>query len=346
MLEGRSKTSEAPAVSVVIPVHNAEPFVAKCLDSVLAQTFDDFEVICADDASTDGSLDILKRYASHDARIKVISGTYGGCSEARNAGLDLAHGTYIAFLDSDDFWELDLLAKTVERAEETQADLVIFDYWLYLDEASELLTYRDQELFARLDGTVVSLDTCPELVGVVGAWDRLVRRSFLEEHGIRFVEGHVYEDVVYTAQTLAAAQRIAVLADHLHYYRRNVAGSMTFIEDGNISNEQDFLFTQSFAQACYRHVQLPLAGWRAYAHYFAEYAYMHQRGIRSKERFLAFFEAVRNMHLWAYEWPLFSLIENDPNPARWLYIKMMCANLPIAAYVESEAIAHMRSVMP
>ena len=116
-----------PKVSVIIPVYNTEPWLKECLDSVLRQTMAGFEVICVDDGSTDRSGAILKDYAARDARFCVISQKNKGQSAARNAGINVARGTYIYFLDSDDYIEPDLLETACRELDKKKLDIVFFD---------------------------------------------------------------------------------------------------------------------------------------------------------------------------------------------------------------------------
>ena len=113
-----------PEVSVIVPVYNVEAYVAKCIDSILAQTFTDYELILVNDGATDGSPAILHEYAGKDPRISVIDKPNGGLSDARNAGMKQASGTYLCFIDSDDFIEPQMLEKTVRKLHETDADII------------------------------------------------------------------------------------------------------------------------------------------------------------------------------------------------------------------------------
>lgn len=115
-------------VSIIIPVYNVEKYLQKCLDSVQAQTFTDFEAICVNDGSTDGSAEILQRYAFQDQRFKIITTVNGGLSSARNTGLKHAEGEYIYFMDSDDFIHNRLLETALSFAEGFQADMVSFGF--------------------------------------------------------------------------------------------------------------------------------------------------------------------------------------------------------------------------
>lgn len=329
----------APKVSIIVPVHNEERFIAECLDSALSQSFSDFEIICSNDASTDGSAAILADYAARDPRIRVIEGSFDGPSATRNAALALASGHYIAFLDSDDWWEDGMLEAVVSRADETGADIVVFDYWLYDQSTGEKGTYRDQHLFARYNGNVANLAHAVGLAGFAGIWDRLFRKSFLDAGNFAFVEGRLYEDAMYSYETLVAAEKIAIMSDHLYNYRRNVNASITYTEDEGAKHKEDFVFAQAYIQACLRKAGIPLGAWHAYAGYFAEYAYMHNRELHPFSRFRDFFEVMREMAFPENnDLPrLFDLWRYDENPGRRVYIDCIRENRPRLAYMMCNA---------
>ena len=113
-------------VSVIIPVYNVEPYLKQCMDSVVGQTLKEIEIICVDDGSTDGSLDILREYAAEDNRIQIIEQKNAGAGAARNNGMRHATGKYLSFLDSDDFFEPRMLEKAYDLAEKDQADFVAY----------------------------------------------------------------------------------------------------------------------------------------------------------------------------------------------------------------------------
>ena len=127
-----------PKISFIIPVYNVEEYLGQCLDSVLAQSYEDFEAICIDDGSTDSSLNILKKYEKKDKRIKIISQKNQGVSVARNAGLDAARGEYISFVDSDDAIDAEFIKTMLTALEENpQADFA----WVDVQKGSELKKY-------------------------------------------------------------------------------------------------------------------------------------------------------------------------------------------------------------
>lgn len=282
-----------PAVSIIIPVYNVERFLGECLDSVLVQTFGDFEAVCVNDGSTDRSPQILEAYAAADPRIRIINQENGGLSAARNAGLAHAQGKYVAFLDSDDLLTPDMLEKTVAKAEEMQADIVIFDYFVLEDDTGRLGHYRDQAIYADLDGSVFSLSQAPQMAQFIGVWDRLFRRDFLERYHFEYPVGRYYEDVTYCFQTELRANRIALIADHLYYYRRNVAGSITGGEYGSERHREDYLYVQGIAQQELAQAGATGAMMRYYADYYFERSYAHQRWIRGMSDFKSFFRQVR-----------------------------------------------------
>ena len=189
-----------PAVSVIIPMYNVRPYIEDCLLSLKRQTFGDFEALCVDDGSTDGTLEAARKAGDDDARFSFLSQANAGQSAARNAGIARATGKYIVFLDSDDYYE--------DRARARYRD----DY----DDREGIdgvMTGRQlMARFAELDSFCVS----PAL--------QFVRRGFLEESGIRFYEGIVHEDNLFTCLMLAAAPRAAFLNEPL-YVRRVRAGS-------------------------------------------------------------------------------------------------------------------------
>lgn len=118
--------SKKRKVSVILPVYNVERYLKKCMDDILGQTLREIEVICIDDGSTDGSLGILREYEQKDERVRVLEQENTGAAFARNRGMELAKGEYLSFLDSDDFYEPEMLERAYLRAKETQADVTIF----------------------------------------------------------------------------------------------------------------------------------------------------------------------------------------------------------------------------
>lgn len=214
-----------PEVSVVVPVYNISAYLPKCIDSVLAQTFADFELILVNDGSTDDSLSIINDYASRDARIKVIDKKNGGLSDARNTGMAKAEGEYIYFLDGDDFIEKDLLQKCISKLKETDADMVIFDVYQYFSErnAKEIIrnVYDQNEVY--------TLSEHPEMITKIlnAAWNKMYRLSLFTDSHITYPWGCYYEDLGTTYRLLLRCSKIAFINEPLYDYLADRPGNIT-----------------------------------------------------------------------------------------------------------------------
>ena len=205
--------------SVIIPVYNVEKYLRACLDSVLNQTFSDWEAVCVNDGSTDGSAAILREYAAKDNRFLVVEQPNAGLSAARNTGLKHAVGDYVLFLDSDDWLETNALETLAGNLD--GEDLVCFSGRRYLEledcslPADQLeervyqsgMDYYNENALQRRDFAFV----CVVL--------RLYKRSFLEENGLRFKEGIFHEDNLFTPLACYYARRVKVINRCLYDYR-------------------------------------------------------------------------------------------------------------------------------
>ena len=214
-----------PEISVVVPVYNVAAYLPRCIDSILAQTWKDFELILVDDGATDECPRILDDYAKKDSRIQVLHKQNGGLSDARNAGMKLASGTYLSFIDSDDFIEPELLERCIVRLHETNADLVIFDYYQYYQETAvkEVITNQFDE------NQTYSLKENPELLtGIANAaWNKIYRRTLFTDSGILYPWGCLYEDLGTTYRLLARASKVAFVNTPLYDYLKDRPGNIT-----------------------------------------------------------------------------------------------------------------------
>ncbi|EDY42413.1 bifunctional glycosyltransferase/CDP-glycerol:glycerophosphate glycerophosphotransferase [Streptomyces sp. SPB074] len=217
-----------PRFTIVVPVFKVQGYLAACLDSVLAQDFDDYEVIGVDDCSPDASGTILDEFARRDARITPLHLVKNvGLSGARNAGLARATGEYVLFLDSDDTLTPGSLRAMAARLEATgPVDVLIYDYArTYWD--GRLLRNTRSALLTEEGAAAFPLRERPELLSLLQiAWNKAYRREFIEELGLRFPPGY-YEDTPWTYATLLAAGSLAVL-DRVcvHYRQRREGGNI------------------------------------------------------------------------------------------------------------------------
>lgn len=212
-------------ISIIIPVYNVAPYLHQCFDSIFEQEIDNYEVICINDGSTDGSADILNEYSEQFSNIKVIKQENAGLSAARNAGINAAQGDYILFLDSDDWLEPNTL-NVLNDAIDSE-DLICFNGRRYFE-----------------DGTIETPDLGIEEKELTG-WEyynkyalvsrkfhfvcvvlRLYRRKFLLENKLKFEEGLLHEDNLFTPIACYYAVSVRVIPDVLYVYRIR-SGSIT-----------------------------------------------------------------------------------------------------------------------
>lgn len=218
-------------VSVIVTVCNMESCLRECLDSLIAQTLRDIEIICIDDGSTDSSLEILNRYAEKDDRVSVQSQNNAGPGLARNVGLQKASGEYIAIIDSDDVFDPSFLENMVHEAEKTDADIVVCHSSSFvLDKRNTVgLDWAVKE--SQLPASVpFSWSEIPDFIFTVfigWPWDKLYRRSFVEKEELRFPNLRNSEDFYFVFLSLLKARRISVVNDTLVFHRVERACSVS-----------------------------------------------------------------------------------------------------------------------
>lgn len=210
-------------VSVIVPVYQVEKYLPRCIDSILAQTFEDFELILVNDGTKDDCPRIMQEYADRDGRIRQIHKENGGLSSARNAGLDIARGEYIAFVDSDDYVESDLLADAVAAADRDGAQLVLFNYRIVNDQGIQgpYLPMADETIDLETMGLADYFYRywMPYRHGQE-AWCRLYRRDVIEENGLRFAPNKEIfaEDTLFSAMYLMHVKTLSALKKPYVYY--------------------------------------------------------------------------------------------------------------------------------
>ncbi len=214
-----------PLVSVIIPVYNVEKYIEECIDSVLAQTYQNIEIILVDDGSTDSSGQICDNYAENNKHIYVIHQQNGGLSAARNAGLLKADGEYVYFLDSDDYISSDAIEKLVSITENDDSDVVFFDAISFFDNSDKEIkqNYIRNNRYSAAEGTVVfsQLQKNKEFHSAVPLL--FLKKGFLKSNNINFCSGIYYEDMIFTFEVLCSARIVSQCKDALYYrrYRNN-----------------------------------------------------------------------------------------------------------------------------
>ncbi|MCK9152240.1 glycosyltransferase family 2 protein [Methanobacterium alcaliphilum] len=220
-------------VSIIIPVFNTEDYLEECLDSLINQTLKNIEIICINDGSTDNSLNILKDYAARDNRIKIIDKKNEGQSVARNRGVKEAKGEYIAFVDSDDYINLNAYELLYDFAKKHDHDMVLCDVIRFNSEK----TWRAKlhRISIPVDEVIVSTNILerPTLIYDTGPWNKLIKKSFWDENKFSFLDGYLYEDLLISAEMHCAAKSVGICPQTRYYWR--------FREGENISTTQNTL---------------------------------------------------------------------------------------------------------
>ena len=218
-----------PLISVIVPVYRVEEYLERCVESILSQTYENLEVILVDDGSPDRCPTICDAYAGKDARVKVIHQENKGLSGARNAGIELAEGEYLAFVDSDDYVSPHFIEGLHELLQETGCAIgqCRFSYVkgekLTEEGDSAFCIYRGESLMEQLYG--------PEEKATyfVVAWNKLYRAELFKETGIRYPEGRIHEDEATTYQLFHAAKKLAFLDKAMYGYYTENSGSITSV---------------------------------------------------------------------------------------------------------------------
>ena len=229
-----------PRVSVIIPVYNNENYISDCLDSLLNQTLREIEIICIDDGSTDNSLSILNKYAEMDNRIIILKQKNKGGGTARNYGMSIAKGEYLSFLDSDDFFDQNLLYDTVNAADNTLADIVVFLFKTYNISSNIYNNISDGFIKDNFQSLLFNYHSNPNKFFQsfnAAPWNKLFRHSFIKKNGLYFQDNKRANDLFFTVCSFVSAKNIYFLNETLVYYR---VGLLTNCQSTNALFPFDF----------------------------------------------------------------------------------------------------------
>jgi len=207
--------------SVIVPIYNVESYLNECLSSLQKQDWEDYEVICINDGSTDGSRAILSEWVSKLPQIKIVDRENGGLSAARNSGLDVATGEYILFVDSDDWVEPFMLNRLFTEID--GSDIICFACRETVGGAFDTLTTEQTDGWNYYNRHALESRKVP----FVCVWQRCYRREFLLENHLRFREGILHEDNEFTPKVCLKARNIKVIPEVLYNYRVRSGSIMT-----------------------------------------------------------------------------------------------------------------------
>lgn len=239
---------QTPKVSIVTPVCNTSRYLGECLDSLMAQTLEDIEMICINDGSTDDSLEILLDYQKRDSRIRVVDKPNSGYGATMNLGFELARGEYVGILESDDVAEPTMFSKLHRFAEWHDCDLVKCNYSEYSEKGDVKMRPFDGFPYRTVFDPRVEIYVTTVMPII---WAALYRNSLIKDNGIRFNEtpGASFQDTSFVFQCWASARRAALLPDCLIHYRVDNAGSSVKSSKKTLAVCGEYALSQAFLEA-------------------------------------------------------------------------------------------------
>lgn len=226
-------------ISVIVPVYNCEKYLSQCIQSIIEQDEKEIEIILVDDGSTDGSSSICDEFARKDERIIVVHKENEGVSVARNKGLEIAKGKYIAFVDADDYLDSKIYSTAYNEMENNNLDLIIWNY--NFDRDGRIVTNENfpetcivegEDAIKNVSATVLCPVVCDlptlnnKIVGMGFPWNKLYRLDIIKNYNIRFTKGIIlYEDVLFIYEYLKNAKKVELLNQAIYNYRINQDGA-------------------------------------------------------------------------------------------------------------------------
>ena len=252
-----------PKVSIIVPVCNVEKYLVECMESILAQTLEDIEIICVDDGSKDLSGEILDVYAKKDTRVQVIHKSNTGYGHSMNVGIDAASGEYIGIVESDDYIAPELFESLYEAAVLHQLDIVRsdcifwwsemeYEYRVHVNDVNayydQVLTEENREIFFRF---------------WMNTWTGIYRKDFLTKHHIRHNEtpGASYQDNGFWIQTMSFAKRLMCLNQAFYYYRQDNFNASVKSKDKAMCMTEEYNFLEAILKAAGKKKELEICNY-------------------------------------------------------------------------------------
>ncbi len=226
-------------ISLILPIYNVEKYLRECLESILNQSYRDYELIIINDGSTDGSIKIIEDYIDKFKAIKIINQNNKGISETRNIGLKYAKGEYILFVDSDDFLRHDMLEKIVNVALETNSDIIISNYYLYFNNSNNIEYLQDMKNMKSYSNIeALNLMLINKIQGQL--WNKLFKYSLLKEINFEFEKDRIIEDIFPVFRAVSRANKITYIDEALYFYRQR---------EGSLVNKRSKKLTEDYYYA-------------------------------------------------------------------------------------------------
>ena len=219
-------------LSILVPIYNVEKYLPQCLDSLIKQTLKDIEIICINDGSTDGSLEIIKNFAAKNSNIKIIDKQNSGYGDSMNKGLELAQGEFVGIVESDDFVKETMFETLYNLAKANDAQVVKSDYYYYetktqtARKAGKIPKYKNKR--------VTNAKEFPQIFKIQPSiWSAIYKRDFLEKNSVKFLptKGASYQDTSFSFKVFALADKVVLSSDAFLFYRQDNESSSIHSKD-------------------------------------------------------------------------------------------------------------------
>ncbi|GHV79697.1 glycosyl transferase [Spirochaetia bacterium] len=205
----------SPIISIIVPIYKTEHYIARCLDSLISQTFSNIEIICVNDGSPDNALAICEDYAKREKRISVFSQTNQGPSAARNTGLLHAQGEYIQFCDSDDYYDITMCEKMYNAIITSKADICVSGINIFYD---NMPAFANEHYYQAPFHGIRLIDYEVFTQTNVFVWNKIYKKSLIDKYSITFPYGLHYEDACFLFKYLMISKKIYFISDLLYTY--------------------------------------------------------------------------------------------------------------------------------
>lgn len=341
-------------ISIIVPVYNVAPYLPKCLDSLVNQTYRDIEIICVNDGSKDGSLDILQEYAGKDKRIKIISRENRGISCSRNEALDIAQGEWTMFVDSDDWIDSNTCESALNLALQHQADVVMWAYMrefrnqslpkYYIPETTVWEGENISQLHRRMVGPIREELSRPDTLDSWGTiWGKLYRSAFMQQKSpIRFIDTkHIgsAEDVLFNIAYMGRISKAVYVPETWYHYRKGESYTSSYKADlpqkwENLYQEIEKELTKQqlgkdFTQAYENRISLGIIGLglnEMFAKTSLKQKYQHIQKLLVRKIFQNALESLQTHNL-PNHWKIFFLLIKMDNVIGTMFILLIIKTL-------------------
>ncbi|MDY3918010.1 MAG: glycosyltransferase [Candidatus Limivivens sp.] len=322
-----------PKVSIIVPTYNVAQYLDQCMTSLINQTLKDIEMICINDGSTDNSLEILKRYAASDSRIKIIDKENGGYGIGMNIGLDHCTGEYVGIVEPDDYVKLNMYEDLYNLAKQHDVDIIKADFYRFVHDKNEKQVdiynalYGDQGIYNRV------IDPAEEPIVfkcIMNTWSGIYKRSFLLEHGIRHHEtpGASFQDNGFWFKTFCYAKRIYFVNKPYYMNRRDNPNSSVHNPAKVYCMNDEYAYIHDFLDEHpeFKERYIGMYSFKRFHNYVASY---YRIGDEFKEEYLERFQKEFQEAMEAGE-----LREEIFTESEWEMIQILVRNAEAFKYAE------------